>query len=114
MKKITENLFKALLGSTLLTALFDPLADKAQSFVGRIIGDVKGAATGFTRELIEMLIVAALGFVGIIFILSGLALFLEAEVGVPGAGFGYVGAGIVFFALLTVLVMRYHNHKNSK
>jgi peptidoglycan/LPS O-acetylase OafA/YrhL len=113
MKKTTASLLKALLGSTIVAALFDPLADRAQGFVQRVVSDMQGAATGFTRELIEMLVVAVLGFVGVIFILSGLALFLETEVGVPGAGFGYVGVGIVFFSLVTILVMRYHNHKNK-
>ena len=32
---------------------------------------------------------------------------------VPGAGLGYVGVGIVFFALLFVLVIRYHNHRSK-
>ncbi len=113
MNKITQNLLKALLGSTLAAALLDPLADKAQGFVQRAVNDMRGAATGFTRELIEMLVVAALGFVGVIFLLAGLAAFLEDRLEVAGAGLGYVGVGIVSFALLSVLVMRYHNHKNK-
>jgi hypothetical protein len=113
MKKATQNFLKTLLGSTIIAALIEPLAEKAQEFFQNALNDAKGATLGFTRELLEMIAVAVLGFVGILFMLFGLALFLEERVGVPGAGPGYVGTGLVFFALVTILVMRYHNHRNK-
>ena len=108
MKKTTKNLFSVLLGSTLVSALFDPVADRLQGMVGNTINQMKEASTGFTKQLIEMVVVACLGFVGVVFMLMGLALFLESRVDVPGSGLGYVGTGILLFALLTLLVMKYH------
>lgn len=108
MKKAAKNLFAVLLGSTVVGSLIDPLADRFQGMVGNTLAQIRETSTGFTKTLIEMVVVACLGFVGVIFILMGLALFLESQVAVPGSGLGYVGAGILLFSLLTLLVMKYH------
>ena len=114
MNKSTKNLFKVLLGSTVVGSLFEPVAERIQGVIGNTISQVKEASTGFTKQLIEMIVVACLGFVGVIFMLMGLALFLESRVDVPGIGLGYVGTGILLFALLTLLVMKYHKNNNLR
>jgi hypothetical protein len=108
MKRTTKNLFTVLLGSTIVGSLIDPLADRAQGLIGNTLRQIRETSTGFTKQVIEMVVVACLGFVGVIFILMGLALFLESQVEVPGSGLGYVGVGILLFSLLTLLVMKYH------
>lgn len=108
MKKTTKNLFKVLLGSAIVGSLFDPIADRVQGLVGTTISQVKEASTGFTKQLIEMVVIACLGFVGVVFMLMGLALFLESQVHIPGTGLAYVGIGVLLFSLLTLLVMKYH------
>lgn len=108
MKKTAKNLFTVLLGSTLIGSLIEPLTDRLQGVVGTTLDQIKETSTGFTKTLIEMIVIACLGFVGIVFILMGLAIFLESQVAVPGSGVGYVGAGILLFSLLTLLVMKYH------
>lgn len=111
MKKVAKNLFTVLMGSTLVGSLLDPLTDRFQGIVGNTLDQIRETSTGFTKTLIEMIVVACLGFVEIVFILMGLALFLESQVEVPGSGIGYVGVGILLFSLLTLLVMKYHNNK---
>lgn len=109
MKKATKNLFTILLGSTVVGSLVDPLAERFHSLVGNTLHQIRETSTGFTKQLIEMVVVACLGFVGVVFMLMGLALFLESQVTVPGSGLGYVGIGILLFSLLTLLILKYHN-----
>lgn len=97
-----------LLGSTVISSLIDPVADRVQGVIGNTLVQIRETSTGFTKRLIEMVVVACLGFVGIVFVLMGLALFLESQVDVPGSGLAYVGIGILLFSLLTLLIMRYH------
>jgi hypothetical protein len=108
MKKVTKNLLSMLLGSTVIGSLIDPVTDRVQGVIGNTLTQIRETSTGFTKRLIEMVVVAALGFVGIVFVLMGLALFLESQVDVPGSGLAYVGIGILLFSLLTLLIMRYH------
>lgn len=108
MKKATKNLFTILLGSTLVGTLVDPIAERIQGVIGNTLTQIRETSTGFTKSLIEMVAVACLGFIGVVFILMGLALFLESQVTVPGSGLGYVGVGILLFSLLTLLIMRFH------
>lgn len=108
MNKATKNIFKILFGSILASSLFDPIASRIQGVIGDTISQAREASSGFVKQLIEMMIVACLGFVGIVFMLMGLALFLESRIDVPGTGLAYVGVGILLFTLLTLLVMRYH------
>lgn len=108
MKKVTKNFFSLLLGSTVIGSLLDPLTERVQGLIGTTLTQIKETSTGFTKQLIEMVAIACLGLVGVIFILMGLALFLESRVDVPGSGLAYVGIGILLFSLLTLLVMRYH------
>lgn len=108
MKKVTKNLLTMLLGSTVISSLIDPVADRVQGVIGSTLVQIRETSTGFTKRLIEMVVVACLGFVGIVFILMGLALFLESQVDVPGSGLAYVGIGILLFSLLTLLIMRFH------
>ena len=111
MKKATKNLLTALLGSTLVGALLEPIMDRFQDLIGSSFSQLRRTSTSFAWQLIEMVVVACLGFVGVVFILMGLALFLESQVSVPGSGLGYVGLGILFFSLLTLLVMKYHKRR---
>ncbi len=111
MKKTTKNIFALLLGSTVIGSFVDPLTERVQGLVGSTLAQIRETSTGFTKSLIEMVVVACLGFVGIVFILMGLALFLESQVTVPGSGLGYVGVGVLLFSLLTLLVMKYHKNK---
>jgi hypothetical protein len=111
MSKTTKSLLKVLLGTTLVSALFDPLSERANSFVGQALRQVREHSTGFTKTVIEMVVIACLGFVGVVFLLMGLALFLESRLTIPGTGLGYVGTGILLFSLLVLLVLKYHNQK---
>lgn len=110
MKKVSKNLLQVLLGTSLVSSLFGPIADRVQGMVGSTLFQVKEASTGLLKTLLEMIVVACLGFVGVVFILMGLAIFLESQVEVPGSGLAYVGVGILLFALLTLLVMKYHKN----
>ena len=108
MKKATKNLFSILLGGTVVSSLVDPVAERVQGVIGSTLDHIRETSTGFTKTLIEMVVIACLGFVGVVFILMGLALFLESRTNVPGSGLGYVGVGILLFSLLTLLIMKYH------
>ena len=108
MNKTTKNIFKVLLGSTIASSFLEPLIERLQGVLGNTVHQVKDASAGFVRQLIEMVVIACLGLIGIIFMLMGLALFLESRADIPGSGLGYVGIGILLFALLSLLVMKYH------
>jgi hypothetical protein len=107
-EKKSTGLLATLFSGVAVASLLEPVSTKAQGFVTSSLQQVRSQATGFTKKMIEMVVVAILGLVGIIFIVMGLAVYLESRFTTPGLGLGYMGGGLVLFSLLAFMVYKFH------
>jgi hypothetical protein len=78
-EKKSAGLLATLLSGVAVASLLEPVTNKAQGFVASSLQQARSQATGFTKKMIEMVVVAVLGLVGIIFIVMGLAVYLESR-----------------------------------
>jgi hypothetical protein len=77
-----------------------------RSFVEGAFESVQGATGAFTKKLARRASVIFLVFVGIVFLLVGVARILSELYGFSGAGEVIVGAFILFISLLLYVLVR--------
>ncbi|OGI16220.1 MAG: hypothetical protein A3E38_01815 [Candidatus Moranbacteria bacterium RIFCSPHIGHO2_12_FULL_54_9] len=86
--------------------LLDNIFQSIQSFVDGAVESVHQATRAFTRRLVRGTFLLLFAFLGIIFLLVGLAELLSAAYQFPGSGETIVGIFILFTALILYIFTR--------
>lgn len=82
------------------TFLFDGIFGSIQSFVDGVLESVHEATHSFTRRLARRVFLFLFAFLGIVFLLFGLAELLSAMYRLPGAGEAIMGIFILLISLV--------------
>lgn len=105
-KKKNKSIWSQILKTLMFSFFSKPLLEKLTESAFVFTAYLKNEANAYLRLAIELMIVALLAMVGVVFLLAGLAQYLESVSNLPGAGLLYVGCGILIATLVFYLAVK--------
>lgn len=107
-EKKTIHTEKETAESSLTGLLIEGVVRSVQSFIDGTLSSVEQSIRRFTQKLTRQAILLCFSFVGVAFLLIGLAQLLSAVYGVPGIGAMIMG---MFILMIVLVVYLFNNNK---